>query len=85
MFLHVADAVDEGLQNVTIRNVDTAVVVLAVTFVKQLPIQELWISFGTRRSFKYIASHFCLCMILYRFYRIIFVYLCVLTLSAYLS
>ena len=41
MFLHVADAVDEGLQNVTIRNVDTAVVVLAVTFVKQLPIQEL--------------------------------------------
>ena len=57
IFLHVADAVYEGLQKVTIRTVDTDVVVLAVSFVKQLPIQELWIAFETGRSFKYIAAH----------------------------
>ena len=57
IFLHVADAVHEGLEKVTIRTVDTDVVVLAVAIVTQLPIRELWISFGTGSSFKYIAAH----------------------------
>ena len=57
IFLHVANAVNEGLQKVTIRTVETDVVVLAVSFIKQLPIQELWISFCTGRSFKYIRAY----------------------------
>ena len=52
------DPMNCGLKTVTIRTVDTDVVVLAVAhFQGLLNIQQLWIAFGTGKEFKYIPIH----------------------------
>ena len=52
------DPMNCGLKTATIRTVDTDVVVLAVAHFQGLPnIQQLWISFGTGKEFKYIPIH----------------------------
>lgn len=57
MMIHVADCVAQGYTKVTIRTVDTDVVVLAVAVVNPLHIEELWIAFGTGKAFRYIGAH----------------------------
>lgn len=57
IFLHVADAVQKGCKKVTIRTVDTDVVVLAVSTFKKTAPDELWIAFGVGSAFRYIAVH----------------------------
>ncbi|KAK0146492.1 hypothetical protein N1851_014183 [Merluccius polli] len=58
MLLHVAHAVQNGHQKIIIQTVDTDVVVLAVAAVQGLnPDVELWLAFGTGKSFRYIAAH----------------------------
>ena len=57
MMIHVADCVAQGYTKVTIRTVDTDVVVLAVSVVNPLHIKELWIGFGTGKAFRYIEAH----------------------------
>jgi len=42
---------------VSICTVDTDVVVLAIASANRLNISELWIAFGARKSFKFIAAH----------------------------
>jgi len=42
---------------VSIRTVDTDVVVLAIASANRLNISELWIAFGTGKSFRFIAAH----------------------------
>jgi len=42
---------------VSIRTVDTDVVVLAITSANLLNISELWIAFGAGKSFRFIAAH----------------------------
>ena len=55
--LHIADCVHEDLKNFAIRTIDTDVVVLAVAKLGELSIDELWIAFGTDKSFRYIGAH----------------------------
>ena len=58
MLLHVSHAAQHGHQKVLIRTVDTDVVVLAVFAISQLPSRcELWLAFGTGKSFRYLAAH----------------------------
>ncbi len=57
MLLHVEDAVKQGYTKVSVRTVDTDVVVLAVTAAQRLNIDELWVAFATGRSFRFLAAH----------------------------
>ena len=57
MLLHVEDAVKQGYTKVSVRTVDTEVVVLAVTAAQRLNIDELWVAFATGRSFRFLAAH----------------------------
>ena len=57
MFLHLEDAVQQGHDKVSIRTVDTDVVVLAITSAQRLNISELWIAFGAGKSFRFIPAH----------------------------
>ena len=41
----------------SIRTVDTNVVVLAVTSAQRLDISELWVAFGAWKSFRFLATH----------------------------
>ena len=56
MLLHVEDAVKHGYTKVSIRTVDTDVVVLAVTTAHRLNIDELWVAFVIGRSFRFLAA-----------------------------
>jgi hypothetical protein len=57
LLLHAADAVQKGCTKITIRTVDTDVVVLAVASFSKIGPDELWIAFGAGSSFRYIAIH----------------------------
>ena len=59
LFLHVADAVYSGHNSVLIRTTDSDVVVIAVHVITHMKnkIEELWIAFGSGRSFHYIPVH----------------------------
>ncbi|KAK1887154.1 Peptidoglycan hydrolase FlgJ [Dissostichus eleginoides] len=57
LLLRVADAVQKGCKKVTIRTVDTDVVVLAVASFSKIAPDELWVAFGVGSSFYYIAVH----------------------------
>ena len=57
MMLHVEDAVKQGYTNVSIRTVDTDIVVLALAAAERLNIDELWVAFGTGKSFRLLAAH----------------------------
>ncbi len=59
MMLHVAHAAQQGHQGILIHTVDTDVVVLAVMISHPtLPASsEVWLAFGTGKSFQYLVSH----------------------------
>ena len=58
MLLHVAHAAGEGHSKVLIRTVDTDVVMIAVRIFQLLDtLQQLWIAFGTGKSFRYLTIH----------------------------
>ena len=57
LLFHVADAARCGHTNVTIRSVDTDVVVLAISLFTQINIPDLWIAFGTGKDFRYLPIH----------------------------
>ena len=52
ILLHLEDAVKQGYIKVSIRTVDTDVVVLAVASAQRLNIAELWIAFGAGKKFR---------------------------------
>lgn len=55
---HASHAVSYNHHKLLIRSVDTDDVVLAVARAQQLPlIDELWIAFGTGKSFQYLPAH----------------------------
>ena len=57
MLLHVSHAANHG-HKILIKRVDTGVVVLAVSVAQGLlPEDELWLAFGTGKSFRYLAAH----------------------------
>ena len=51
LILHAADAVVQGKRKVSVRTVDTDVVVLAATFFSQMKPNEMWIAFSTGKNF----------------------------------
>ena len=57
MFIHLADAVKQGHERVTIKTVDTDVVILAVSAVSKLNIHELWVAFGSGGHLRYVPAH----------------------------
>ena len=58
ILLHVSHAAQHGHQQIIIRTVDTDVVVLSVYAMNKLPSgTELWLAFGTGKSFHYLAAH----------------------------
>ena len=58
MFLHVLAMTQDGHKGITIRTVDSDVVVLAITaFAKTEELEELWIVYGNGRSFCHIPVH----------------------------
>ena len=58
MLLHVTHAAQHGHHQIHIFTVDTDVVVLAVFAINHLPAGcELWLAFGTGKSFRYLAAH----------------------------
>jgi len=57
IILHAADAVYDGFHEIMVRTMDTDVVVLAVATAARMGIQELWVTFGTGRNFRYIPVH----------------------------
>ncbi|KAG1662942.1 Pinin [Nymphon striatum] len=57
IFVHCMDAGLKGHKSIMIRTVDTDVVVLAVATFHILPVDELWIAFGTGNKFRYLPAH----------------------------
>ncbi len=57
VLLHVEDATKQGHTKISIRTVDTDVLVLAVTTAQRLDIPELWVAFGTGKHFRFIPAH----------------------------
>ena len=58
MMLHVSHAANHGRHKILIKTVDTDVVVLAVSVAQGLLQEdELWLAFGTGKSFRYLAAH----------------------------
>ena len=57
LILHAADAVAQGKRKVSVRTVDTDVVVLAATFFSQMKPDEMWIAFNTEKNFRFIPIH----------------------------
>ena len=57
ILLHLEDVVRHGNTSVSIRTVDTDVVVLAVASAQRLNISELWIAFGAGKSFRFLDCH----------------------------
>ena len=55
--LHVADSVRNGLKKIMVRSVDTDVVVIAISIIHKVDVSELWLAFGTGKSFRYISAH----------------------------
>ena len=54
--LHLKDAVRKGHSKVSVRTVDTDVV-LAISSAQQLNICELWVAFGVGKHFRFLAAH----------------------------
>ena len=57
IILHLEDAVTEGFNKISIRTVDTDVVVLAVAAAQRHGNNEIWIAFGTGKSFCFLTAH----------------------------
>ena len=55
--MHLEDAATEGFNKISIRTVDTDVVVLAVAAAQRHGNTEIWIAFGTGKSFRFLAAH----------------------------
>ena len=58
IMLHLNHAAKQGHTNAYIRTVDTDVVVIAISFFIQMNLSELWIGFGTGKTFREIPIHY---------------------------
>lgn len=57
MFLHLADAAQQGHSKAMVRTVDSDVVVIGISMYEHLEFQELWIDFGIGKAHHYIPVH----------------------------
>ena len=57
MMLHLHHAAQQGHTKAYLRTVDSDVVVLAVHFFQELGLEELWVGFGSGKTYKDIPIH----------------------------
>ena len=57
IFLHASDAVNKGYRKLSVRTVDSDIVILAVSMFNEINLEELWLAFGTGSNFRYIPIH----------------------------
>jgi len=57
LMLHAYHASQSGYHKILIRTVDTDVVVLAVSRLQDLNVNEIWIAFCTDKHYRYLAMH----------------------------
>ncbi len=57
MFVHIKHAANRGHRKVTLRTVDTDVVVLSLSFFSELGVEELWIEFGVGKLRRWLPIH----------------------------
>ena len=58
MILHVADMVKQNIKKIRILSNDTDVVIISLAFFHTIPdLEELWITFGTGKSKRFIPIH----------------------------
>ena len=57
LFLHVVDMARAEHELIAIRTVDSDVVILATAMFHHLNIKELWILFGSGKSYRYLPIH----------------------------
>ena len=57
LLLHAADDIQKGCKKVTIRTVDTDVMVLDVASFSKTGPDERWVAFGVGTNYQYIAVH----------------------------
>ena len=57
IILHAAHCAKQGYKRISIRTVDTDVVVLAVSHFQKLGLDELWICFGSGKHYRNISIH----------------------------
>ena len=51
------DTPTKGLTKKIIQIADSDIVVLAISVVEEIKVEELWVAFGTGKHFRYIAAH----------------------------
>ena len=54
IFVHVNEIAQRGHSKVMVRTVDTDVVIIAIAHFLDIGLQELWITFGTGKNFRYV-------------------------------
>jgi len=54
VFFHASDAVNKGYRKLSVRTVDTDIVILAIFMFNEIKLEELWLAFGTGSNFRYI-------------------------------
>ena len=54
IFVHVNEIAQRGHSKVMVRTVDTDVVIIAIAHFLDIGLQELWIAFGTGKTFRYV-------------------------------
>lgn len=57
ILLHALDASQCGYRKILIRTIDTDIVVLAVSEVKDMDIDEMWIAFGMGKHYRFLPVH----------------------------
>ena len=57
LILHAADTVAQGKRRVSVRTVDTDVMVFAATFFSQMKPDEMWIAISTGKNFRFGPIH----------------------------
>ena len=57
MVLHAVDASQSGHMNITIRTVDTDVVVVLIAFFHHIECEELWILFCVGKCYRNMTIH----------------------------
>ncbi|XP_078355303.1 uncharacterized protein LOC144639911 [Oculina patagonica] len=57
MIIHAFDASLNGFRRIMIQSNDTDVVVLAVSIAQLLPLDELWISYGSSKHVRILPAH----------------------------
>ena len=57
IFVHINDMAMNGYKKIMIRTVDTDVVVIAIAKFVEMGLEEMWIAFGTGKSYRQIKIH----------------------------